>query len=122
MVHMLTAAQAPTVLVVDDESSVRAYMARVLEAEGYSVLEAKNGIEALSVLENDVTGKVLLVVTDVVMPHMDGMDLARNIASRPSAPPVLFVSGSHSEVPGPLLRKPFLGRDLSALARDLLEV
>jgi two-component system cell cycle sensor histidine kinase/response regulator CckA len=119
---MLTASQTPTVLVVDDERSVRVYMARVLEADGYSVLEARNGIEALSALENDVTGKVLLVVTDVVMPQMDGMDLARNIALRPSAPPVLFVSGSHSEVPGPLLRKPFLASDLSALARDLLAV
>jgi CheY-like chemotaxis protein len=122
MVHMLAAAQAPTVLVVDDERSVRVYMARVLESDGYRVLEAQNGIDALSVLENEVTGKVLLVVTDVVMPHMDGMDLARKIASRPSAPPVLFVSGSHSEVPGPLLRKPFLASDLSALARDLLAV
>ena len=119
---MLTAAQVPTVLVVDDERSVRVYMAWVLEADGYSVLGAQNGVEALSLLENDVTGKVLLVVTDVVMPHMDGMDLARKIASLPSAPPVLFVSGSHSEVPGRLLRKPFLASDLSALARDLLKV
>lgn len=121
---MVASAPIPTVLVVDDEESLRLYMARVLEDDGYIVIEAGNGLEALSLLEGRDTGRVHLVVTDVLMPVMGGKDLATRLATWPSSPPVLFVSGSHglSDVPGPLLRKPFLPADLSALARDLLQL
>ncbi len=120
---MVAGAQVPTVLVVDDEQALRLYMARVLEDDGYAVIEAANGLEALSLLEDRGTGRVQLVVTDVLMPGMGGMDLATRLAQLPSSPPVLFVSGSHrlSDLPGPLLKKPFLPSDLSALARDLLQ-
>ncbi len=119
---MVAAAQIPTVLVVDDEEALRSYMIRVLQDDGYSVIDAANGLEALLLLEGGHAGTVDLVVTDVLMPRMSGTDLAARLAGRPSSPPVLFVSGSHglSDVPGPLLRKPFLPADLSALARDLL--
>jgi CheY-like chemotaxis protein len=109
-----------TVLVVDDEEVLRSYMARVLQGEGYSVIEAENGVEALSFLIRKV---VDLVITDVRMPGMGGKDLAATLAQGGASPPVLFVSGSHtpSDVSGPLLRKPFLPDDLSAFARALLQ-
>jgi CheY-like chemotaxis protein len=113
--------QVPTVLVVDDEAALRLYMARILEDEGYTVLKAENGLEALSLLWQAEVGGVDLVITDVLMPLMGGMDLAVQLAERTWAPPVLFVSGSHTEVPGPLLRKPFLPADLTAAARNLLQ-
>ena len=119
---MVAGAQVRTVLVVDDEESLRLYMGRVLKDEGYIVLEAQNGLEALLLLDGGETGRVDLVVTDVLMPGMGGADLATQLATRPSSPPVLFVSGSHnvSDVPGPLLRKPFLPADLSVLACELI--
>ncbi len=121
---MVASAQVPTVLVVDDEKSLRLYMARVLEDDGYTVIEAENGLEALSVLEDGDRGTVHLVITDVRMPGMGGMELASHLAMRPSSPPLLFVSGSHTldDVPGPLLKKPFLPADLSVLARNLLRL
>jgi CheY-like chemotaxis protein len=108
-----------TILVVDDEVAVRSYMTRVLEAEGYAVLEAGNVPDALTVLDGEA-GRVRLVITDVVMPGLTGRDLAARLSERPSSPPILFVSGSEGDVPGPLLRKPFLPTDLSAVARNLI--
>ena len=121
---MATGGGVATVLVVDDEEILRSYMTRVLESEGYSVIEAENGVEALSLLSQEDTGVVNLVITDVRMPKMGGTDLAANLAQHHAPPPVLFVSGSHtsSDVSGPLLRKPFTAGDLSALARELLQV
>lgn len=122
---MATGGSVATVLVVDDEQILRTYMARVLESEGYSVIEAENGVEALSLLSRKDTGVVVdLVITDVRMPRMGGRALAANLAQDRTSPPVLFVSGSHmpSDVSGPLLRKPFMPDDLSALARELLQI
>ena len=122
---MATDAGVATVLVVDDEEILRSYMTRVLESEGYSVIEAENGVEALSLLSRKDTGVVVdLVITDVRMPRMGGRALAASLAQHHASPPVLFVSGSHtpSDVSGPLLRKPFTPDALSALARELLQV
>ena len=111
--------QTATILVVDNEIALRLYMTRVLEAEGFAVLQAGSVPDALSVLDGEA-GRVRLVITDVVMPGLTGRDLAARLADRPASPPVLFVSGSDSDVPGPLLRKPFLPTDLSAVARNLI--
>lgn len=122
---MATGGSVATVLVVDDEQILRTYMTRVLESEGYSVIEAENGVEALSLLSRKDSGVVVdLVITDVRMPRMGGRALAANLAQDRTSPPVLFVSGSHmpSDVSGPLLRKPFMPDDLSALARKLLQI
>jgi CheY-like chemotaxis protein len=118
---MQGSSEAATILVVDDEVSIRLYMTRVLEDEGYAVLEAESGPDALSLLDGEI-GRVDLVITDVLMPGMSGQDLAARLADRPSSPPVLFVSGSHTDVPGPLLRKPFLPGDLTVVARNLIHL
>ena len=81
-----------TVLIVEDEDALRMIARRVLTRQGYTVLEAKNGREALSVAANH-PGPIHLVLTDVVMPEMSGGALSeRLLAVRPQAV-VLFMSG-----------------------------
>ena len=109
-----------TILVVDDEEPLRDYMGRVMTDDGYRVLVAENGLEALALLEK--APGIDLVITDVAMPVMTGPEMAARIASQPEPPPVLFVSGGHgqADLPGPLLKKPFGPADLSRLVRWLL--
>ena len=81
-----------TILVVEDEDAVRNLAGRILRAQGYTVVEARNGCHALEIL-NQFANDIHLVLTDVVMPEMGGRQLhERLIASRPSLP-VLFMSG-----------------------------
>jgi len=81
-----------TILLVEDEEGLRALNARGLASRGYTVLEAGNGIEAIDVLEKS-RGQVDLVVSDVVMPEMDGPTLARELRSRKPDLKIIFVSG-----------------------------
>jgi two-component system cell cycle sensor histidine kinase/response regulator CckA len=111
-----------TVLVVDDEELLRRFMARVMANDGYRVLEAANGIEALAWFGNGGS-PIHLVITDILMPGMGGVELAGRLATRSPSPPVLFVTGGHpnSDLPGPVLWKPFLPSELSTTVRELLE-
>jgi CheY-like chemotaxis protein len=107
-----------TVLVVEDEPVVRAVMSRTLVEGGFRVVEATNGIEALEVLA--VEPAVGLVVSDIVMPHMDGYGLADCL---PPDLPILFVSAvgrPHTHVRWPILRKPFPPATLVSTVRALL--
>jgi len=79
------------VLLVEDEDAVRAFAARALSARGYEVIPASNGVEALSALER--IGHVDLVVSDVVMPEMDGPSLLRELRARDPALKFVFMSG-----------------------------
>jgi CheY-like chemotaxis protein len=81
-----------TILLVEDEEIVRRLGERVLTANGYTVLTAVNGSEALKVLERHAK-PVDLLVTDVVMPGMSGRELARALASKDMVRRTLFVSG-----------------------------
>jgi two-component system cell cycle sensor histidine kinase/response regulator CckA len=81
-----------TILLVEDEDGLRALNARGLVSRGYTVLEASNGVEAIDVLEKS-QGRVDLVVSDVVMPEMDGPSLLRELRSRNPKLKVIFVSG-----------------------------
>jgi two-component system cell cycle sensor histidine kinase/response regulator CckA len=81
-----------TILLVEDEEGLRSLNARGLTSRGYTVLEAGNGVEAIDVLEK--SGKpVDLVVSDVVMPEMDGPTLARELRNRKPGLKIIFVSG-----------------------------
>jgi CheY-like chemotaxis protein len=110
-----------TLLVVDDEEALRLYMCRALQEAGYRVLTARDGVSALTLLQQS-RFPVQLVITDVSMPRMSGPELAGRIATGPFPPPLLFVSGGHSypSLPGPLLRKPFLPDDLTKTVSSLL--
>ena len=80
------------ILLVEDEDQVRAILKQILEGQGYQVLAASNGEEALSI-SRDLERDIKLMITDVVMPQMSGRELAeRVLALRPSLP-VLFMSG-----------------------------
>ncbi len=80
-----------TILLVEDEEGLRQLNARGLASRGYTVLEAGNGVEAIDVLEK--FGQVDLVVSDVVMPEMDGPTLLRELRTRDPTLKIIFVSG-----------------------------
>jgi two-component system cell cycle sensor histidine kinase/response regulator CckA len=81
-----------TILLVEDEEGLRSLNARGLRSRGYSVIEASNGVEALEALE-EKNGAVDLVVSDVVMPEMDGPTLLKNMRGRNPDLKIIFVSG-----------------------------
>lgn len=81
-----------TILLVEDEEAVRAFAARALISRGYTVHEASTGAEALEVMA-ETGGKVDLVVSDVVMPEMDGPSLLRELRKTRPDLKIIFVSG-----------------------------
>ncbi len=81
-----------TILFVEDEEAVRAFSVRALTAAGYTVLEASTGLEALEVMAGQ-EGKVDLVVSDVVMPEMDGPTMLRELRKTNADLKIIFVSG-----------------------------
>jgi two-component system cell cycle sensor histidine kinase/response regulator CckA len=85
-----------TILLVEDEEGLRSLNARGLRSRGYSVIEASNGIEAMEALE-EKNGAVDLVVSDVVMPEMDGPTLLREMRIRNPSLKIIFVSGYAEE-------------------------
>lgn len=97
------------VLVVEHQAILRAGIARTLERQGYRVTTARDGQEALERLSDDVA----VVLSDIVMPGMDGVELARRVAMERNAVPVLLMSGFHDPIVGEipagvrLLPKPF---------------
>jgi CheY-like chemotaxis protein len=116
------------VLVVDDEEGLRSIVCRTLRAQGYETLEASHGAEALGVLEK-ATDPVDLVVTDVVMPGMDGRELGRRIAQRWPTLPILYISAydvndifwrGSPRSSAPFLQKPFPAEGLISRVQELL--
>ena len=116
------------VLVVDDEEGLRSIVCRTLRGQGYSTLEASHGAEALEVLEK-ATEPVDLVVTDVVMPGMDGRELGRRIAQRWPTLPILYISAydvndifwrGSPRSSAPFLQKPFPAEGLISRVQELL--
>jgi two-component system cell cycle sensor histidine kinase/response regulator CckA len=101
-------------LVVDDEDAVRSLVSRTLEEEGYEVRQARNGREALESLA--ASGRVDVVLTDVVMPELGGRELVERLAADYPGLPVIWMSGHPHDAafadggPGgahPFLQKPF---------------
>ncbi len=117
-----------TVLVVEDELAVRKLTARVLRGQGYTVLEATNGEEALRVTARH-TGAIDLLLTDLVMPQMGGAALAERFRDLFPTTRVVFMSGYtensmlHGELqPGVvLLQKPFTPTVLARKVREVLD-
>lgn len=84
------------ILVVDDEDVVRVVVSRTLQAEGYEVFGARNGKEALRMLD-EIGGGIDLVITDLVMPEVGGAKLVENMALRYDDVPVIWISGHSLE-------------------------
>ncbi|HEY0300489.1 MAG TPA: response regulator, partial [Rhizomicrobium sp.] len=115
------------ILLVEDEEGLRALNARGLKSRGYTVLEAGNGVEALEVLAEH--GHVDLVVSDVVMPEMDGPTLLRELRARDPKVKIIFVSGYAEEAFAKnlptkeqyaFLAKPFTLKQLVAIVKETL--
>ena len=117
--------QHGTILLVEDESALRELTREALLAEGYEVLEAPNGNEALALCRS-YSGRIDLMITDVVMPKMGGDDLARQITKLHPEVRVLFTSGySATSVVetvenASFLQKPYRFRDLAERIRHIL--
>src|SRR5205807_4269985 len=88
-----------TVLVVEDEDLVRRVVRKILHNQGYAVVEARGGNEALALCER-LTDGLDLLITDVVMPEMNGRQLAHLISARLPGLPVLYMSGYTADVIG----------------------
>ena len=118
-----------TILEVEDEDEVRALAREVLELSGYTVLAASGPAEALGIAERH-DGPIHLILTDVVMPHMSGPQLVKDIAPLRPGIKVLYMSGYTADgiaqhgvlAPGiVLLQKPFLPEALARKVREVLD-
>jgi CheY-like chemotaxis protein len=116
-----------TVLVVDDDAHIRALARSVLEKHGYFVSEAHNGAAALYLLED---GPVELILSDVFMPDMDGIEFLQALKRLRGCPPVVSMSGGFAGMDllpstrllgvTATLSKPFQVDDLVAVVHDTL--
>jgi nitrogen-specific signal transduction histidine kinase/CheY-like chemotaxis protein len=119
-----------TILLVEDEPTVRALAVRVLRAQGYHVLEAADGLQALRVAKEFMGPTIHLLLTDVVMPQMGGRALAERLAALLPGIKTLFISGytgegitygSEVEPRIDLLQKPFSPATLAQKVRAVLD-
>jgi two-component system, cell cycle sensor histidine kinase and response regulator CckA len=110
------------ILVVDDEAIARRFMERALAHEGYRVMLANDGEQALELLRM-TRRKVALVITDLVMPGMGGHAFALEVGRLPSPPPVLYISAyerPQGAMAKKFLQKPFTPEQLIDAVRLLI--
>ncbi len=117
-----------TVLDVDDQPTVRSYIRHELQRFGYTVLEARNAVDAF-LLSNQQGGPIHLLLTDVVMPGMSGTDLAQQLTGLRPDMKVLYTSAYKDDLgvmeglspsKADFLPKPFTGAVLASKVRRLL--
>lgn len=120
---------AACILVVDDEPGVRRLACQTLQRGGYATIEAGDGAEALQILEC-ATPPIALVLSDIRMPHVDGVQLERTCRERWPTLPVLLMSGEVTrdwvvrlvrEGAHQVIRKPFQADTLVQAVRTILE-
>jgi two-component system, cell cycle sensor histidine kinase and response regulator CckA len=116
-----------TILLVDDEQSVRAIVLKILRRANYNVLEAENGEAALRIAEAH-PGKIDLVITDMFMPGLRGREVVERLAPTRPGLRALFISGyadqdARTGVPGGanFLNKPFSGKELAAAVEKVMK-
>lgn len=121
--------RSETILLVEDEVTLRMWVKEILENFHYRIVEAANGVEALKVWD-DENGKIDLLVTDMVMPEgLTGGDLARQLKKRQPGLKVIYTSGYSGEImnndanlpKGPFLSKPYPAPELAKLVRECLD-
>jgi PAS domain S-box-containing protein len=119
---------AETVLLVEDEDPVRELAQRILSSQGYTVLDARNGREAIDICAREEQ-RIDLLLTDVIMPRMNGTDLAKRITGERPGMPVLFMSGYGHEAVlqekladgTQFIEKPFGAEELLRRVRSVLD-
>src|SRR5690606_28390161 len=117
-----------TLLVVEDDASIRALLVRALAARGYRVLQAADGAEAIAVSRGH-DGPIDLLLTDVVMPRVGGPETARRLRLDRPTLPVIYMSGftaealADGEAPGAdaFLSKPFTPEEAARQVRQVLD-
>jgi CheY-like chemotaxis protein len=119
--------ESKTILLVDDEHSVRAIVVKILRRANYNVLEAEDGAAALRISDSH-TGEIDLLISDMYMPGLRGPEVAKALAPKRPGLRVLFMSGyadqdSRSGVPfgANFLNKPFSGKELAAAVAAALD-
>jgi two-component system, cell cycle response regulator CpdR len=113
----MTATRTPRILLAEDEEAMRAYLERALTNAGYFVSAVDRGTDAVPLLE---TGDYDLLLSDIVMPEMDGIELAQRCAEISPRTKVMFITGfaavslraSREQPAAKVLSKPFHLRDL----------
>ena len=115
-----------TILVVDDEYLIADILGYALEDEGFMVVKASNGQKGLEVLERE---RPALIITDFMMPVMDGLEFAKAVRALPAVNhlPIILISGAQahlgmerSDLFDAVLKKPFNIEEILATVRDLL--
>jgi two-component system, cell cycle sensor histidine kinase and response regulator CckA len=110
------------IVIVDDEAVTRRFVERSLSQQGYRVMTANDGEQALELLRM-TRRKVALVITDLVMPGMGGHAFALEVARLPSPPPVLYISAyekPQGDMARRFLQKPFTIDELVGAVRTLI--
>lgn len=129
MTTLSTAVATGTLLVVEDDETIRETVGDVLRSEGYAVLTCGNGADALRLMMDQNTEAVDLIVLDLMLPGMGGLDLCRELRRTNNSTPILVISARDSETDRVLglevgaddyLVKPFGLRELVARCRALL--
>jgi CheY-like chemotaxis protein len=116
----------PVILVAEDEVLVRNFVCLQLQREGYQVLAASDGLEALEVARA-YTGAIEMLLTDVVMPRMDGLALVEQMRQERPGVRVLVMSGrlsgefSEQNTRLPFIRKPFAAKDLRDKIKEVMK-
>jgi CheY-like chemotaxis protein len=117
-----------TILLVEDEDGVRKLCSAVLQSNGYTVLEAVDGVAGLALYEKSAA-QIDLLLTDVVMPHMNGFELAERVSAKDARLSILYMSGYRDHPVSPsgrdthwaFLHKPFTPDALLAKVRESLD-
>ncbi len=119
-----------TLLLIEDDDALRAYLVHVLEGHGYQVIPAEGAEAALTVTDEEIRA-IDLVISDIVMPGMTGPEVVAELRQMRPGLPALYISGGADlagnadglvSPPGPLLQKPFSSTDLLTKVRQLLSV
>jgi CheY-like chemotaxis protein len=127
--EVATSSGTETILLVEDEVNLRSLARQSLEKQGYRVIDAPDGASALEIAANHI-GAIHLLLTDVVMPGMNGRELAQRISEVRPATKILYMSGYTENVIGRngtldegvrLLQKPFTLHDLRTRVREVLD-
>jgi len=118
-----------TLLIVENESAIRALLQVALSRNGYTVLTAESGRKALELVRNH-TGAIHLLITDVIMPDMDGPELVRHLSTIRPDTRTLFMSGYMDNTLGErgilatnanFIQKPFSPRAIAQRVREILD-
>jgi CheY-like chemotaxis protein len=128
MADSMQVGDGKTVLVVDDHDTTRQTIARLLEAGGFSVEQASSGTDALEQLARN-SDAIDMVLSDVTMPGMNGIDLSYQIRELYPSIPVAIVSGDVSELERsiigradvPFIKKPFHAESLFSAVKEAIQ-